>query len=88
MDVSTQTALADATCQASHRRDHGHTVRKPECHPHAVEVVHLGDRAFAICHDCCIDTGFGPERSAQRAADEHRRLTAVENVPLPRAATP
>lgn len=87
MDVSTRTAVAEATCRASHRRDHGHTVLSPECHPHTVEVVHLGDRAFAICHDCCADSGFMSERDAQRTADDHRTQTAVRSVPLPRTAT-
>lgn len=88
MDSSTHAVVADATCCAAHRRDHGHSARTPGCHPHTVEVVHLGDRAFAICHDCRTDTGFLAEREAQRAAEEHRRRTAVEDVPLPRPATP
>jgi hypothetical protein len=87
MDSSTHAAVADATCQAAHRRDHGHSVHAPGCHPHAVEVVHLGDRAFAICHDCCADTGYLAERQAQRTAEEHRRCTAVKDVPLPRLAS-
>ncbi len=84
MDTSIHAVVADATCRAAHRRDHGHSVRASGCHPHAVEVVHLGDRAFAICHDCGVDTGFLAERQAQRAAEEHRRCTAVDDVPLPR----
>lgn len=87
MDSSTRAVVADATCQAAHRRDHGHSVRAPGCHPHSVEVVHLGNRAFAICHDCGSDTGFLAERVAQVTAEEHRRSTAIEDVPLPRPAT-
>lgn len=87
MDTSIHAVVADATCRAAHRRDHGHSVRAPGCHPHAVEVVHLGSRALAICHDCCVDTGFLAERQAQLTAEEHRRSTAIHDVPLPRPAS-
>jgi hypothetical protein len=58
------------TAAAAHRRDHHHAA-SVSCHPHAVEVVHLGHRAVAVCHDCEADSGFLPEREAQALADAH-----------------
>ncbi|MFP5336438.1 MAG: hypothetical protein ACLGIV_14115 [Actinomycetes bacterium] len=75
--------VADCTRQAAHRRDHAHT-GSTECHPHTVEVVRLGRDAVTVCHDCCADSGFLPERQASRLADEHRRETQLQSVPLPR----
>jgi hypothetical protein len=63
-----------STIMAAHRRDHEHAVGNG-CHPHAVEVVHLGDRAFMICHDCRHNSGLLPHRQAGQLANEHRRQT-------------
>jgi hypothetical protein len=66
--------VAACTAEAAHRRDHHHA--GPEtCHPHAVEVVHLGHRAVTVCHDCESDSGFLPEREAEAVADAHRAQT-------------
>ena len=40
-------AVAACTVEASHRRDHHHG-DDGACHPHLVEVVHLGRRAVAV----------------------------------------
>ena len=77
--------VAACTAQAAHRRDHAHRDRAQCCHPHQVEVVHLGRDAMAVCHDCGTDTGFLPERDAERVAGDHRRETLAVSVPLPRA---
>ena len=45
------------------------------CRPHLIEVVHLGRRAVAVCHDCRRDSGFLPEREADRLAYAHRQET-------------
>jgi hypothetical protein len=82
-----RTALADVaacTAAAAHRRDHDHAVASASCHPHAVEVIHLGHSAVTVCHDCRMDTGFLPERQAEHIASGHRSQTLVESVPLPR----
>lgn len=76
--------VADCTRQAAHRRDHQHT-GATECHPHCVEVVRLGREAVAVCHDCCADSGFLPQRDAEKLAEEHRRRTISTSAPLPRA---
>jgi len=76
--------VADCTRQAAHRRDHQHAGTL-ECHPHAVEVVHLGQQGVTVCHDCAADSGFLPLRAAERLAEEHRRQTREGSVPLPRA---
>ena len=65
--------VASCTAAAAHRRDHHHQARSQCCQPHCVEVIHLGQRAVAICHDCQRDSGFLPHRDAERLADEHRR---------------
>ena len=65
--------VAACTLDAVHRRDHQHDGEA--CHPHLVEVVHLGRRAVVVCHDCRGDTGFLPERDADRLASEHRQET-------------
>jgi hypothetical protein len=85
MDLYAPSAVEEATCRASHRRDHEHGALTPECRPHAVEVVHLGTRAFAICHDCRTDSGYMAEQGARRAASEHRAQTAVRSAHLPRS---
>ena len=66
--------VAACTVDAAHRRDHHHTGEEA-CHPHLVEVVHLGRRAVAVCHDCRRDSGFLPEREADRLACAHREET-------------
>jgi hypothetical protein len=80
------TQVAACTAAAAHRRDHQHTVGAQCCHPHAVEVVHLGRRGVTVCHDCRADSGFLPDRQAERLAEEHRGQTRVVSVPLPRGA--
>jgi hypothetical protein len=75
-DVEERSALvAVCTAAAAHRRDHHHA-DLVTCHPHAVEVVHLGHRAVTVCHDCESDTGFLPEREAEAVAHAHRTQTS------------
>ena len=50
-------AGAACTIDAAHRRDHHHG-DNGACRPHLIEVVHLGRRAVAVCHDCRRDSGF------------------------------
>ena len=69
--------VAACTVDAVHRRDHQHGGEEP-CHPHLIEVVHLGPRAVAVCHDCCRDSGFLPERDADRLASAHRQETVSD----------
>jgi len=66
--------IAGCAAAAAHRRDHHHETT-PMCHPHIVEVVHLGPRAVMICHDCATDSGFLPDRDAEAVAVAHRGLT-------------
>jgi hypothetical protein len=66
--------VAACTVDAVHRRDHHHEGQET-CHPHLIEVVHLGRRAVAVCHDCCRDSGFLPERDADQLASAHRHET-------------
>ncbi len=66
--------VAACTAAAAHRRDHHHAPATG-CHPHAIEVVHLGHRAVAVCHDCEADSGFLPERQAEAVAGAHRAET-------------
>ena len=66
--------VAACTAAAAHRRDHHHAGAE-SCHPHAVEVIHLGHRAVAVCHDCESDSGFLPEREAEAVALAHRAQT-------------
>ena len=68
--------VAACTVDAVHRRDHDHDAVDGSCHPHLVEVVHLGRRAVVVCHDCRRDSGFIPERDADRLAEAHRLDTA------------
>jgi hypothetical protein len=67
--------VAACTVDAVHRRDHHHA-GEDACHPHLIEVVHLGRRAVVVCHDCRRDSGFLPERDADRLASAHRQETA------------
>ena len=69
--------VAACTVDAVHRRDHHHEGEET-CHPHLIEIVHLGRRAVAVCHDCCRDSGFVPERDADRLASVHRHETAAD----------
>ena len=66
--------VAACTAAAAHRRDHHHAAAVT-CHPHVVEVIHLGHRAVTVCHDCGSDSGFLPARVAQAVADAHRIQT-------------
>jgi hypothetical protein len=63
-----------ATLTAVHRRDHAHG--SESCHPHEVEVVHLGHMAMTVCHDCSYEFGFDDTHSCERVASEHRMATA------------
>jgi hypothetical protein len=76
------TKVAESTTAAAHRRDHEHHAGEGTCHPHDVEVVHLGDQAFAVCHDCQSDSGYLPHRRAEDVALEHRRHTVADDVAL------
>lgn len=74
--------VAACTAAAAHRRDHHHVSDADCCHPHAVEVIGLGDRGVAICHDCGVDSGFLPRREAERLAATHQHDTvAVSATP-------
>jgi hypothetical protein len=70
--------VAACTILAAHRRDHQHGVPTDQCHPHAVEVVHLGRRAVMVCHDCRTDSGFLAHREAEQLADRHRQHTCAD----------
>lgn len=75
--------VAASTVAAAHRRDHRHDRTAEECHPHCVEVVHLGHRAVAVCHCCQADSGFLPAREAEGLARRHSEQTSgLESVPL------
>jgi hypothetical protein len=74
-------AVAACTAAAAHRRDHGHRPHE-ECHPHDVEVVHLGHLAVAVCHDCGSDSGFVPEREAENISMLHRQSTLAASALL------
>ena len=76
------TAVAACTMAAAHRRDHDHKLGADDCHPHAVEVVHLGGEAVTVCHDCQLDSGFLPRRQAEALATAHRELTRDGSVKL------
>ena len=76
------TGVAACTAAAAHRRDHVHSHGAGDCHPHVVEVVHLGGRAVTVCHDCQLDSGFLPRRQAEALAAGHRELTRDTSVKL------
>jgi hypothetical protein len=81
--VTRGTEVAAATMAAAHRRDHEHSLGSDDdCHPHVVEVVHLGRRAVTVCHDCRLDSGFLPDREAESLAAGHREQTRVVSVEL------
>jgi len=77
--------VAACTAAAAHRRDHHHAATAP-CHPHAVEVVHLGARAVVVCHDCGSDSGFLWKREADAVAAAHRSGTVGGGSPALRPA--
>ena len=66
--------IVRAMLAAVHRRDHLHAAGC--CHPHSVEVVHLGSASIAVCHDCGFESGFQTVRDCERAAAEHRLANA------------
>lgn len=74
--------IAACTAGAAHRRDHLHPDETDQCHPHAVEVICLGDRGLAVCHDCAADSGFVALRDAERMAAAHRRDTVTGSARL------
>lgn len=69
-------SVASCTLSAAHRRDHTHEDTSGPCHPHTVEVVHLGEQAAMVCHDCRTDSGFVPHRDAEHQARTHRHDTS------------
>jgi hypothetical protein len=81
LDRTSNAAVAACTAAAAHRRDHRHQPRE-ECHPHAVEVVHLGSLALAVCHDCGTDSGFVPGRAAEAICSGHRKATLAASASL------
>jgi hypothetical protein len=80
--MSRVTEVAACTMAAAHRRDHDHGLGDDACHPHVVEIVHLGRRAVCVCHDCQLDSGFLPCREAEALAAGHRDLTLHISVKL------
>ena len=80
--MSRVTEVAACTMAAAHRRDHDHSVGADECHPHVVEVVHLGRAAVCVCHDCRLDSGFLPGREAEALATGHCEMTRDLSVRL------
>jgi len=84
-DLPEVAEVAACTAEAAHGRDHDHAFGQQRCHPHVVEVVHLGHRALTVCHDCRADSGFLPHWEAERLAEGHRDQTLRASVPLTRA---
>jgi hypothetical protein len=80
--MSRVTEVAARTMAAAHRRDHDHSPGADACHPHVVEIVHLGLRAVCVCHDCRLDSGFLSRREAEGLAADHRHLTREVSVVL------
>ena len=80
--ITRVTEVAACTMAAVHRRDHEHRLGADDCHPHVVEVVHLGRRPVTVCHDCRLDSGFLPRREAEALAAGHRELTRDVSVKL------
>lgn len=74
--------VAACTATAAHGRDHDHGFGEQCCHPHAVQVVYLGQQALTVCHDCRSDSGFLPCREAEHVAQGHRDQTRAANVLL------
>jgi hypothetical protein len=73
MTPSSHEPIVRAMLAAVHRRDHVHSTLI--CHPHSVEVVHLGSASIAVCHDCGFESDFHTIRECERAAAEHRVTT-------------
>lgn len=76
------THVAACTAEAAHRRDHDHESRHDCCRPHVVEVVQLGEEAIAVCHDCRMDSGFLPRRTAKHVAHQHQKDTELDGSVL------
>lgn len=76
-----EVAVAASTATAAHGRDHDHLASVQCCRPHSVEVIFLGLRALAVCHDCRADSGFMPYREAERLAEGHRHETREASHP-------
>ena len=74
MTSMTTEPIVRAMLAAVHRRDHAHSLSC--CSPHSVEVVHLGSASIAVCHDCGFESGFHTVRDCERAAADHRLVTA------------
>ena len=74
MTPMTAEPIVRAMLAAVHRRDHAHS--SSCCSPHSVEVVHLGSASIAVGHDCGYESGFHTVRDCERAAADHRLLTA------------
>jgi len=73
MTPKTAEPIVRSMLAAVHRRDHAHAAAR--CHPHSVEVVHLGSASIAVCHDCGYESGFHTIRECERAASDHRVST-------------
>ena len=80
--MSNTADVAACTVRAVHRRDHEHGLDGGSCHPHVVEVIHLGALAVCVCHDCQSDSGFLPRREAETLAADHRVITREVSVEL------
>jgi hypothetical protein len=77
MSPNSPEPIVRAMLAAVHRRDHVHADgAESGCHPHTVEVVHLGSASIAVCHDCVYESGFESVRECERAASQHRVATA------------
>ena len=84
--VEVMAKVAECITTAVHGRDHDHVTASQCCRPHTVEVVFLGHRALAVCHDCRQDSGFLPFRQAESLAKGHRDHTRSLRVWLPLSA--
>jgi hypothetical protein len=78
--------VASCTTMAAHGRDHDHVAPSQRCHPHTVEVVFLGPRAMAVCHDCRQDSGFLSIGQAESVAKGHRAHTRSLRAWIPLTA--
>jgi hypothetical protein len=77
VEEAEESAALVAACTAATAQglDHHHPTAVT-CHPNVVQVVHLGYRAVAVCHDCESDSGFMPECEAEAVAHAHRIQTS------------
>jgi len=73
-ESETRAAVAAVTLAAVHGRDHRHA-GGADCMPHCTQVVHLGQRAAMVCHDCGTDSGFVDPRAAEELARRHTEAT-------------